>query len=978
MRCLGLAAFGDPIENAPSGKRAASSARYLGGYELLEEIGRGGMGTVYRARQAGLGREVALKVLAAGPYADPVDVANFRAEAATAAAMRHPGIVTVFEVGEADGHPYFSMELVEGTPLAMLTSEGPLEPRRAARYTQAVAEAVGAAHARGILHRDIKPGNVLIDRADHARVTDFGLARQLDAKSTQHIAGSPGYMPPEQADPRRGGIGVASDVYGLGALLYHLLTGRPPFSGATTTATLTLVLTTEPAPPRQISPRVPEDLETICLKCLAKEPSRRYASALEVAQELGAFLERRPIKARPVGALERLWLWSRRHPGLAAMGGLLAVVVAAGLGVFLWQSRENHFNLYAADLRIAAEDIEHGDLGRARALLARHIPAFGTAPFTWRYLQARSAGDPRVLLGQHAWIVTSTAWSPDGRWIASGSMGSGTVGADLRLWEPGAPAPSFILATNNIRDIQWFPDSRRLLAVGGIPGATIWDVSERRELTNYPASSAQISKDGRRLVTCEGNAVVWEANGAAGPVWLRDLASGQARRFPDARLAALSPSGKIIALSDIADRIDLFAADTGALEHHLAGSGKVWAIVFSEDDQALVVSGFEPDVRIWRLGGAKPTLERWPGHSLPTWHATFSPDGTRLLTTSSDQTLRLWDARTGAPLDIFRGHGSEVWCAAFSPDGRQFASGGKDRNVFIWPADKPATEGVIPAHTWGNRFFSADGRRLVALSTNVPPRALVHELDLAVPALAFDTVDPLALDAAGNLLLRRTPFAVEWLDTRHGRATQQVSLERTPSEQAPHVWDVTRDGRILAGLSRGRRLSTWDCRSGRRLASLEVPVAEAWFLALSPDGKSVALTLGEDGFLLCSLPGRTSRRLTAHFDQGKWAAFSPDSRLLATASSDATIKLWQVASGRELATLRGHLTGVSAVAIATDGRTLVSIEPQQGLRFWDIPTLREVAVVPMPAAGEWLQFALDGHTLAVGQMDGGIRLLEAP
>ena len=977
-RCLAVAAFGAPTEANPLREGASPGARFLGAYELLEEIGRGGMGTVYRARQAGLGREVALKVLAAGPYADPVDVAGFRAEAAAAAALRHPGIVTVFEVGQADGHPYFSMELVEGTTLATLTASGPLEARRAARYAEEAAEAVGAAHARGILHRDIKPGNVLIDQADHARVTDFGLARQLGSESTQHIAGSPGYMPPEQADPQRGAIGVASDVYGLGALLYHLLAGCPPFSGPTITATLAKVLSAEPTPPRQINPGVPEDLQTICLKCLAKEPSRRYASALEVAEELRAFLERRPIKARPVGALVRVWLWSRRHPSVAVMGGLLAAVIASAGGVFLWQSRENHFNLYAADLRIASEDVEHGDLSRARDLLARHVPVFGKAPFAWRYLHARSAGDPRILLGQHAWIVTSTAWSPDGRWIASGSLGSGTVGADLRLWQTNVGGRPLILATNHIREIQWFPDSRRLLAVGVTSGAAIWDVVDRTELTNYPASSAQLSKDGSRLLTCAGNAVAWEAKGAAGPVWLRDLASGHARRFADARLAALSPSGKHLALSDTLDRIDILATDTGAIEHHLTGSGKVWAMVFSDDDQSLVVSGFDPDVRVWRLGVAPPTMERWRGHSLPIWHAAFSPDGTRLLTTSSDQTLRLWEARTGTPLDIFHGHGSEVWCAAFSPDGRQFASGGKDRNVFIWPVAKPSADVVISTLAWGNRFFSADGRRFVALSTNNPPRALVHAVDLQLPSLACDTTEPLALNAAGSLLLRRTPFVLEWLDTLHHHEALEVILEHAPDEQPPHVWDIALDGRILAGLSRERRLSTWDCRTGRRLASLDVPVANAWFLALSPDGNWVALTLGEDGFLLCSLKGRRSRRLTAHFDQGKWATFSPDSRLLATASSDATIKLWAVGSGRELATLRGHLTSVSAVAIAPDGRTIVSVEPQQGLRFWDLPTLREVAVVSMPSADEWLQFAPGGNTLAVSLAGGGIRLLKAP
>ncbi len=860
----------------------------------------------------------------------------------------------------------------------MLAAEGPLEPRRAARYARAVAQAVGAAHARGILHRDLKPGNVLIDRADQPRVTDFGLSRQLGCESTQHIAGSPGYMPPEQADPQRGRIGVAGDVYGLGALLYHLLTARPPFSGSTVTATLALVLTSEPARPRQINPRVPEDLETICLKCLAKEPSRRYASALEVAEELRAFLERRPIRARPVGVPGQLWLWSLRHPGLTVMGGLLTAVLAAGLAVFLRQSRENHFNLYAADLRIAAEDIEHGDLGRARDLLARHTPAFGKEPFAWRYLQARSAGDPRILLGQHAWIVTSTAWSPDGHWIASGSLGSGTVGADLRLWRPGVPGAPLILTTNHIREMQWFPDSRRLLAVGVTSGAAIWDVSERVELTNYPASSARISRDGRLLVTCEGNPVAWETDAAAGPVCLRDLESGQARRFPDARLAVLSPSGKKLALSDTSDRIDIFAADTGALEHRLTGTGKVWAMIFSDDDQALVATGFEPDVRVWRLPGAQPTFERWPGHSLPTWRAAFSPDGTRLLTTSSDQTLRLWEARTGTLLDIYRGHSSEVWCASFSPDGRQFATGGKDRNVFAWPVAKPFSDRVLEARVWGQHFFSADGRRMVTLSADDPPHTLVYDLDRDTPALALDAAEPLALDATGNLLLRRAPFALEWRDTAFGGAPREVSLEHNPNEQPPHVWGVSNDGRIFAGLSPEKRLSAWDGRTGRRLASLQVPASEAWFLALSPDGNWAALTLGEDGFLLCSVQGRTSRRLAAHFDQGKWAAFSPDSRLLATASSDATIKLWAVASGRELATLRGHLTEVSAVAMAQDGRTLVSIEQQQGLRFWDLPTLREVAVVPLPAAGSWLGFAPDGHTLAVGLNGGGVRLLKAP
>ena len=320
-RCLATVAFQDSADEESILPRAAS-AIVLGHYELLEEIGRGGMGIVYRARQLDLQREVAVKVLRHGPFSDTRDLAQFRREASAAAALRHPNIVAVHEAGEEDGHAFFSMELVHGQTLAELTRPGPLEPERAARYLRAIAEAVAAAHAQGILHRDLKPANVIIDADDQPRVTDFGLAKRLDvadATVTQQVLGSPGYMPPEQADPQRGRLTVASDVYGLGALLYHLLTGRPPFASASISATLAQVLNTQPPPPRRLNPAIPADLETICLKCLQKEPERRYPSAPELADELGRFLRREPIRARPIGPPEKLWLWSRRKPLLAAL-----------------------------------------------------------------------------------------------------------------------------------------------------------------------------------------------------------------------------------------------------------------------------------------------------------------------------------------------------------------------------------------------------------------------------------------------------------------------------------------------------------------------------------------------------------------------------------------------------------------------------------------------------------------------------------
>ncbi|MBL9127428.1 MAG: serine/threonine protein kinase, partial [Verrucomicrobiales bacterium] len=366
------------------------------------------MGVVYRARQIGLGREVALKVMRLGPLAGEEDRRRFRREAAAAAALRHPNIVTVFEVGEADGHAYFSMERMEGRTLADEVREGPMAAERAARYGAAIADAVACAHAAGILHRDLKPANVLIGDSDTPRVTDFGLAKRLAGThdrgewaaslETQpgRVFGSPGYMPPEQADPARGPVDARSDVYAVGALLYHLLTGRAPFAAATVTATIAQVLSEDPVPPRRLNSSVPVDLATICLKCLAKEPARRYPTAEALRDDLFSFLERRPVRARPVPWWERLGLWCRRKPVSAALTSALALVSGAGLAGLLWQARENRLNLYAADLRLASEAVNDGDLGRARDLLELHRNSLlGEPPgdFVRNYLRTEAAGD---------------------------------------------------------------------------------------------------------------------------------------------------------------------------------------------------------------------------------------------------------------------------------------------------------------------------------------------------------------------------------------------------------------------------------------------------------------------------------------------------------------------------------------------------------------------------------------------------------
>src|SRR6266404_398959 len=289
----------DSLTSSPLGR--------FGDYELIEAIARGGMGVVYKARQLSLGRIVAVKMILAGQFVDKKVIQRFRGEVTAAALLHHPNIVSVHEVGIHAGQHFFSMDYVEGQNLAQLVGTRPLPPTKAAHYLKLIAEAIHYAHSQGILHRDLKPSNVLLDAAtDQPRVTDFGLAKRLDGESsltvTDQVLGSPGFMPPEQAGPDRGKVGRQSDVYALGAILYHLLTARAPFQAESLPAMVNLVLNTEPVPPRLLNPGVPRDLETICLKCLEKEPARRYSTAQELAEELGRFLNGRPVHARPIGS----------------------------------------------------------------------------------------------------------------------------------------------------------------------------------------------------------------------------------------------------------------------------------------------------------------------------------------------------------------------------------------------------------------------------------------------------------------------------------------------------------------------------------------------------------------------------------------------------------------------------------------------------------------------------------------------------
>ncbi len=339
------------LDPASQSEAAEFTRRSFGDYELLEEIARGGMGVVYKARQKSLGRIVAVKMLLIGTHVNPDFIKRFRIEAEAAAGLQHPNIVAIHEVGVFEGEHFLVMDYIEGSNLARLAREQTLSAKRAAQFLKIIAEAIHYAHERGILHRDLKPSNVLIDAKDQPLVTDFGLAKRLtgpqlkDASQlTQsgHVLGSPSYMPPEQASGTRAAVSRRSDVYSMGAMLYHLLAGRPPFGGGSVTDTLKQVETQEPVSPRLLNLSVPRDLETICLKCLEKDPARRYPTALELAEELGRFLKDEPIHARPVGRVEKAWRWGRRNPLAASFVATVCVALVSSVSLLYLVNQEKN------------------------------------------------------------------------------------------------------------------------------------------------------------------------------------------------------------------------------------------------------------------------------------------------------------------------------------------------------------------------------------------------------------------------------------------------------------------------------------------------------------------------------------------------------------------------------------------------------------------------------------------------------------
>lgn len=1003
-KCLGALGFA-PTTPGASGADHGAPLHRLGDYELIQEIARGGMGVVYRARQISLNRIVAVKVVLHGPFSSPEFVMRFRTEAMAVAGLQHPNIVAIYEVGQAGDDHFFSMEYIEGANLADLTRAHPLPGRRAATYLQTIAETVHYAHERGVLHRDLKPSNVLLDAFDQPRITDFGLAKLVgtDAEltTTGQVLGSPNYIAPEQAAGKLNETGLTADVYSLGAILYHLLTGRPPFQGETLPEILMQVQNMDPVAPRRLNPSVPLDLQTICLKCLQKDPGRRYGSAQALATDLGRFLADEPIQARAVSPAEKIWLWCRRRPVLAVLIVALHLAIGLGLGGILWQwlraeasaqgerqqrlvaedfAARVRFNLYAGDVSFAAQALHRGDLGLARRTLAALRPQPGEADlrgFEWRYLWSQCQGDQLATLSGHAWIVTCAAFSPDGKLLATGSQDK-----TVKIWDVAQRelVTTLAAATGAVWSVAFTPDAR-FLVTSGRGGTRLWDRAAWQLVRNFPGQTASLSQTGPLLVVSEATLFYWWQPPGTVSVW-NYLTGEKVQQLPKlGRAIALSPDGITLAVGDRPNGVDLWDVASGELRRTLTTSNSALTLTFSPDGNQLltVASATHPILHDLRPNGTARTLA---GHTMATWSAVFSPDGATIATTSSDQTLRLLDAATLQVKQILRGHEHEIWCAAFTPDGKMLATGGKDQKVMLWSSGSRE-----PGHTLTNQgslrpFFSPDGAHIVTVG---------HPNSRASSALRNPSDGALVNAIPGRRAMGFSPDGrqlVRW--GRDARSLEFVALNSTnitpvalagfdERSKGLQYQGFTPDWRIFFAIDELGRVAVWEVATGKLLQAIQGPPPPISAGALSPGGHYLALGAQQESVVrFFDLKTSRESEFKGHKDTVRGLAFSPDGATLASGSLDGTIRLWQAANGESLATLPGHMEETSDVAFSPDGRTLASVNVKLSVKLWHLATRRELVSWDFPQAGDSVRFSPDGRFLAVTTQTNSVHLFEAP